>query len=145
MTNWKRFLPWPVAALVLIGSALVGRAQELPRTIDFTRPLIGLDGKALTNPNPDSKGEPIPVTLSDVCVSALFSTLDEDKAVPATEKGALAMRLYDLAHKIYKAKAVVLDASEIALIEKRIPQIGYGIVVVAPALRMLDPGLAKGK
>jgi hypothetical protein len=39
----------------------------------------------------------------------------------------------------------VLDASEIALIEKRIPQVGYGIVVVAPALRMLDPGLAKGK
>ena len=29
MTNWKRFLPWPVAALVLIGSALdVMRAQE---------------------------------------------------------------------------------------------------------------------
>jgi hypothetical protein len=69
--------------------------------------------------------------------------LDEDKSVPATEKGALAMRLYDLAHKIYKAKSVVLSVEEIALIERRVPQIGFGPIVVAQALRMLDPALKK--
>src|ERR1017187_7732125 len=126
MTNWKRRVTFSRTALIMLSIwtllvlALVMRAQDKPeaaRRIDFTQSLLGLDGKPITNPNPDSKGEPIPITLSDVCVSALLSSLDEDKAVPATEKGVLAMKLYDLAHKIYKAKAAVLTAEEVALIE----------------------------
>ena|ERR1039458_3686729 len=134
----KRFLPWIVAvvAFVLL-MAWHLQAQDV-RHIDFTKPLIGMDGNPITSA--DAKGLQTPMTLGDAAVSALETILDEDRQAPGAEK----FKLDELARKIYKKKDAVLLIEEIAKIKDRIGKY-YGPVVIGPAWRMLDPAETKAK
>jgi len=136
MTNFKRHLPWPVAALLCIGAmALVMHAQ--PRTIDFTTALVGLDGKPMMNGDPKT---PVALTLGEVSVTALEAQLEEDR----TATGADKFKRDELARKVYQKKSVALTAEEIATIKDRIGK-SFGAMVVGAAWRLLDPAVSPAK
>jgi hypothetical protein len=103
-------------------------------TIDFTQPLLGIDGIALKNQPAGNGKEPTVMTLGDAAMSALEMTLDSDRAMTGAEK----FKNDELAHKIYKNKAASLTVEEISLIKDRIGK-GYSAAVVGPAWRLLDP------
>jgi hypothetical protein len=113
---------------VLLTSFILVYAQDKPkpqpRTIDFTVTLVNYDGKLLTDgATKDAK----PLTLGDVAVLALETSLDEDRQI----SGVVKFQRDQLARKIYKNKEAVLTIEEIALIRDRIGKVCTPIVVGA--------------
>jgi hypothetical protein len=101
-------------------------AQEKPR-IDFTQPLIGVDGKVI----PASATDPTPVTLGQIVHLALNSKVDGDDPDKGFERGALAARLY-------RCKACELGKEDGALIIKHIKAV-FGADVQYATFPLLDP------
>jgi hypothetical protein len=118
-------------SILLFAGALLAQTQA----IDFTRVLVGVDGKPLQSSDPKKTTG---MTLSEAAVAGLETILDEDKQSSGTDK----FKLDELAHKIYEKKSVVLTVEEIALIKTRIGK-AYGPLVVGPAWRLLDPAESK--
>lgn len=118
--------------ILAIAASLVVAADK--KGIDFTAPIIGLDGKPMMNGDPK---EPVPLTLGEVAITALESTIEEDKQATGADK----FKRDELARKVYKQKYVVLTSEEISTIKERIGK-SYGAMVVGAAWRMLDAALA---
>lgn len=121
--------------------ALCGTAGAQERHIDFMKPLLGVDDKPLMNP-PDMKNpsaKPEPVTLSDIAVTALESSIDQDRGLSPEEH----FKLDALARKIYKNHDCVLTNPEVTQIEDRIGKFPWpSNAVVGAAWRILDPARA---
>lgn len=116
-----------LAALFLMSAA----AQEKPRHIDFTQPLLGVDGKSI--PIGDLK-KPDAMTLGDAALGALEASLDTDKQLSGADK----FKQDQLARKVYGKRDAILTVEEIALIKTRVGQ-AYGPMVVGAVWRVLDP------
>lgn len=119
-----------IAVLSLFFVALFASAQDKPRVIDFTKPLIGIDSKPIIK---DKDGKE-PMTLGDAAVIALETSADDDR----TQSGEEKFKRDQLARKIYNQKDVVLSIEEIALIKTRIGKILVPAVIGA-AWPLLDP------
>jgi hypothetical protein len=101
-----------ISAVVLItlgtlwGVALAHAGEQTPAKathgIDFTRPLLTLDGKPITNP------DKTPVTVGGVAASCLVQEKESPGEGPA---------LWALAVRIANAKDATLDAAEVHAIE----------------------------
>jgi hypothetical protein len=135
----KRLLPlWILAVVAFVLLMAWNLHAQNVRRIDFTQPLIGMDGNPITSA--DAKGVLTPMTLGDAAASALETILEEDRQSPGAEK----FKLDELARKIYKKKDAVLLVEEIATIKNRIGKY-YGPIVIGPAWRILDPAETKPK
>lgn len=119
-----------IVALLLLTAPCF--AQDKPRAIDFTSALKGIDGKPI--PNGGARETTGFVTLSDVFVSAVNTTIPDDQHMLPLDKFKLGM----LAEKVYQNKAAVLSAEEIASIKDRIGKV-YGPGMVTAAWQILDP------
>jgi len=87
-----------------------------------------LDGKHIEDPQNKK-----PLTLKDICVSALLGNYDEK--IDGTEK----VKRYMLATEIYKAKGNIdLSAEDISLLKKLIA-IAFSTLVTGQAWEILDP------
>lgn len=115
--------------ILLLTTAFVMFAQG-SKPIDFTKPLIGLDGKPL--PNQDSKIA-TGMTLSDAAITALEGALDEDK----NASGEAKFKLDEIARRIYNNKSATLTVEQIDLIKTRIGKV-WGTLVVGAAWRALS-------
>ena len=118
-----------IILLTLLVFGVYAATAQQPAAIDFTQPLVGIDGEKIAGP-PAGK----PITLGDVAVTALQSQLKDEQDMPGAKK----FELYRLAGKVYKNKACHLTAEEIALLKDRIGKV-YGPGVVGPAWAILDP------
>jgi hypothetical protein len=116
-----------ILILITIFLALPLMAQEKPRTIDFTQPLIGVDGKVI----PASTTDPTPVTLGQIVHLALNSKVEGDDPDKGFERGALAARLYT-------CKACELGKEDGALVIKHIKAV-FGADVQYATFPLLDP------
>jgi hypothetical protein len=123
------------AVLLFVFGPPVFGADEKPKTIDFTQVLIGVDGKALFNP--ETK---VTLTLGEVAITALETMNQEDRDMPGAKK----FQMDELARKIHGNKAAVLPVEDITLIKERIGK-AYGPMVVGPAWRLLDPATEQKK
>jgi hypothetical protein len=103
------------------------------QTIDFTKPLTGIDGKPIAG---GQAGQPL--TLSDVAVGALQAQLQTDAQLPGAKK----FEMYDLARKVFKCKSCTLTLEERTLLKERIGQ-SFGAGIVGPAWEILDPSVKK--
>jgi len=123
--------------IALLGIVLsFGQTRDQARHIDFTKELIWVDNKPLTNPPPIPGEKPISVTLSDVAVTALETNLEGDKGMSAEEHFKLDL----LARKVHKSKDCVLTNPEIARVEERIGKFPWASnAVIGAAWRILDP------
>ena len=108
-----------LAALALISPAWAADATKLastplPSSIDFTRPLLGIDRKPILHPTLDPAGKPIPGAVADPITigETVANCLVQEKA--ANGQGPA---LWKLAMKINGASNVTLDASEVHAIE----------------------------
>lgn len=97
--------------------------------IDFTQVLVGIDNKPLVSPDPKITTG---MTLGEAAVTALMTTLDEDKGA----NGETKFNLYELARKISQNKNASLTVEEINTIKTRIGK-AYGPTVVGPAWALL--------
>ena len=128
-----------ILTILSVGMAF---AEDKPtaRHIDFTRPLIGVDGKTISS-NGDTKvtaeKAPAAMTLGDVVLIALESTLEEDRQATGAEK----FKLDELARRVYHNKDAVLPVEDIATIKTRVGK-AFGPLVVGAAWRLLDPAEA---
>ena len=100
------------------------------KALDFTQTVLGIDGKPL---NGDTKPA---LTLGDIAVTALHSTIEDDKTLSGLDK----FKMDELARKIYKSKAAMLSVEDVALIKTRIGKV-YGPLVIGATWRLLDPSL----
>jgi hypothetical protein len=130
-----------ILAVLLFASISVAQEnKDEPRHIDFTKELIGFDGKPLTNPPAKPDGKPEPITLSEIAVAALETSLQDDRGMAPEEKFKLDL----LARKIYKNKDCVLTNPEITQIEERIGKMPWpSNTIVGASWRILDPARAK--
>lgn len=101
--------------------------------VDFTQPLIGIDGKPL---NSGDDKAPHAMTLSDVTVQALEMVRDADHQATGADK----FKWDELARRVYNQKSVSLQIEDIALIKQKIGE-AYGPAVVGPAWRILESAL----
>jgi hypothetical protein len=120
-------------ALLLALPLLAQETKDPPRHIDFTQEIKGLDGKPVMNG--DVKPA-VAMTLGDVAVVALETSLDEDKGIT----GAVKFERDELARKVYKKSSVVLTAEQLASIKERIGKV-YSAMIVGAAWRLLDPAV----
>ena len=115
--------------LMLAAALIVGLAGPA-LAIDFTTPLLDLQGK----PFVDDKGDPVKdFTLSKLCTNALLANYPDEQI-----EGAEKYKRYELANKINNAKNPALSVEELALI-KRLVAKGYSAAFVGPAWKLLDP------
>lgn len=139
-----------LAACILMSSALLASGQDKPKddeeakkhTIDFTQPLRGFDGKVLMESDGTRK---VPLTLRDVCLGALNTTLDQERneALPASYKRG------DLIRRIETEGKFPVEADEITLILDHIsdakvqtnagPQPMYTALIKRIVPPLLDP------
>src|ERR1700733_8872900 len=104
--------------IVILFLVFLQNPPAAPSHIDFTKDLLGVDGKPLPNVDiADPKKSP-GLTLGDVAVGALEASLEADKGTGGAEK----FKLDTLARKVYKNKDAVLEVEEISLIKTRIGQ-----------------------
>jgi hypothetical protein len=118
--------------IFLLTVASFAQAGSKPRTIDFTQPLRGFDGKEITQPMDGKKLEVM--TLGDASVIALESVSEEDRSAAGNVKFERDV----LARKIYKNSGVVLKVEEVALLKERIGRV-FGPSVIGAAWPLLDP------
>lgn len=124
---------YAVSLIVCLASiSALGQAK----TIDFTQALRGLDGKTIEIPSPSDPKKLDPLTLSDVCINALETPLDTDRAMTGEDK----FKLDVLAHKIFHNKATSLTVEDIALLKDRVGK-SYGALIVGDVWRLLDPAV----
>jgi len=117
-----------IASLIFAALLTVSiHAQEKPHLIDFTQPLIGVDGKVI----PASATDPTPVTLGQIVHLALNSKVEGDDPDKGFERGALAARLYT-------CKACELGKEDGALVIKHIKAV-FGADVQYATFPLLDP------
>jgi hypothetical protein len=107
-------------------------AHDTARAVSL-RVKRGLDGKPVMMT--DSK-PPVPMTLGDVAVTALETSLDEDRGIT----GAVKFERDELARKVYKKSSVILTAEQLASIKERIGKV-YSAMIVGAAWRLLDPAV----
>ena len=117
---------------ILLALGCLTLAGQEARKVDFTQVLMGIDGKPL---NGDVKPA---LTLGDIAVTALHSTIEEDKTMSGLDK----FKMDELARKIYKSKAATLSVEDLATIKTRIGKV-YGPLVIGPSWRLLDPSLVE--
>lgn len=113
--------------VLLLAMAVPAPAQEKPRTIDFTRPLVGVDGKPLVT----SSTDPTPVTLGQIVHLALNIKAEGDDPDKGFERG-------ELAHRLYACKSCELGSEDATQIIKHI-KAAFGPDVQYAALPILDP------
>lgn len=111
---------------VLLASVCAAPAAAL----DFTKPIVGLDGKPMTQCPPEKPACGETLTLSQVATAAL--TLQPN--VQPNDK----FKRYQLAQKVYEAKDVSLKAEEIALIKEAVSATMTAIVV-GRVFEAIDP------
>lgn len=114
-----------------VGALLL--AAETPRKINFTVPLVGVDRKEMKVS--DAKDAP-PLTLGDVCVTALETMIEEDRQADGLSK----FKRDQLARKIHGAKDVVLSVEDVELLKTRVGKV-YGPAVIGAAWPLLDPAV----
>jgi hypothetical protein len=114
---------------LLLGTPVFAFAAD--KSIDFTQPLISVDGKPLHISG--EKDSPV-ATLGDVSISALEAISDEDRNLPGVEK----FKRDKLARFIYMNKAAVLSPEDTALIKERIGKI-FGPAVIGAAWPLFGP------
>ena len=133
--------------LLLSTSAL---AEDRKPAIDFTQPLVGVDGKILFQggedclPQAADKPPLLPgktcsksdLSLSDVSVGALETVLEHDR----NEDPKKRFVRDQLARKVYKNSGVALTTEEISMIKDRVGR-AYGPSIVGASWPMLDPSL----
>lgn len=124
----------------LIGliAGIPASAAEKPSTIDFTQPVLDLDGKPMLRPEVNDPKKTTPITLTDIAVQALLSVTESDKNMTGAQKFDLA----ELAHKIYKNKTAALTIDERKLLKDRIGLVETPLVVGA-VWPMLDENADK--
>lgn len=105
----------------LVSAALCLALAAPAAALDFTKPIIGLDGKPIVQCPPEKPACGEVLTLSLVATSAL--TLQ-----PNLQPGDKFKR-FSLAQKIFEAKDVALKAEEIALIKEAVAATMTPIVV----------------
>jgi hypothetical protein len=110
----------------------VAMAQSTPRHIDFTQPLLALDGKTALS---DGSGKDAhAITLGDVCVNALETPTQQDQQMTGEQK----FKLDELARRIYGQKDISLTVEDISTIKERVGK-AYGPLIVGQVWRLLDP------
>lgn len=98
--------------------------------IDMSQQLRGLDGKPVSIKD---GGENVPMKLSNVCVNALLTPLEEDKKQSGEDK----FKNYQLSQKIYEKGEVELEAQDIAKVKERVGKC-FGPLVSGQAWDMLE-------
>jgi len=114
---------WVLLAVILISAPALA--------IDFTAPMVDLDGNPFTN----DKGQPVGATLGSVAENALLAAYPDEGSLPGEEK----VKRFVLARKIHEAKNVELSAEDVALIKKLIAKDFAGSLVTGEAWSLLDP------
>lgn len=100
--------------------------------IDVTRPLKNFNGQVLAER--DAAGAERPITLRDLCCTALTNTAPSE-VLQGTEK----MRRFALAQRIYTDDVAELLADDIVLLKKIIDSL-YSVVIVGAAWTALEEG-----
>lgn len=121
----------------LLVCLLLSSAAVAAEPVDFSQVLVGVTGepmKQCAKNEGDRCVEFEPLTLSLLCVTALYSTIDEDRNSAAKLK----FERDELARKIYKKSSVTLTAEEIATLKERVGKV-YSAAQVGAAWRLLDP------
>lgn len=125
--------------IVLAFAALVG-TPVFAATIDFSSPMLSLDGTPFRHCEKDTPECKKPVTLAEVATGALLSP--DFPGRPPTEGMEKAKR-YDLALKIYKGGKADVSAEDIVLLKSVIgSNPNYSPAVVGRAYELMEP---KGK
>lgn len=119
--------------LICSSFCIAALAVDAPRRIDFTAPLLRLDGKPMRAS--DAKDAPV-MTLGDAAVGALEAVTEEDRNTAGIDK----FKRDQLARKVFEKRDAVLTVEEIALIKDRIGKV-YAPSVIGAAWPMLDPSL----
>jgi len=101
--------------------------------IDFTKELVGFDGKPIELPTEDGQGSEN-WTLGRVCTEALMAMFPDEKDLSGSEK----LNRHYLASKIHRAKRKVkLTAEDISLLKKLVAKM-FGPRLVGPAWCLLE-------
>lgn len=98
--------------------------------IDFTTPLVQLDGKPFLGPD----GKPVETTLASVAETALLGSYVDEQNLTGEEK----VKRFSLANKIHGNRAASLTTEEVALIKRLIAK-SYNPLVVGLSWTILDP------
>lgn len=115
------------AVAVLAIASHIALAQG--RTIDFTQPLIGLDGTAIRQSTPDS-----PVATLGWTISLAFrSSIPGDDANDWDKK----LDLYELVKRCYNNKACQLKETEVTTIRTRVGKL-FGAEMVGAVAAALE-------
>lgn len=99
---------------------------------DFNKPLIDLDGSAISEIQRDAEGKPsgkIELVIADVAISVLMALTQKEEGIDGKKK----MDRYFLAQKIKSSQKegskVKLDTDEISLIKKLIGEKSTPLIV----------------
>lgn len=97
--------------------------------INFSTPLIGLDGKQLNDVGKELK-------LSDVCCTALLATYASEQNLD----GNIKLKRWKIAEKVFDKNEVDLSIDEINTIKELIEK-AYGPGVIGPVFKIIDPSV----
>lgn len=122
---------WIVLACLI---AAVPAFAADPAPVDFTQVLIGATGEPIKM----DPAKPDTVTLGDVAMIGLESSLDEDRNLDPKKK----WDRDDLARFVYKNKAAILSPEDTALIKERIGK-ALSPGIVGAAWPLLDSTLKR--
>lgn len=131
-------LKYLAIALLLSTAAF---AETPPRQIDFSFALQDLMGPAEDCDGIDKDGKcnkSVPMTLGRLSAEALLIPDKSDTLGKQVEKG-------DLARQVWKGGKISLSIDEVKLIEDSLSKLGFHTVVIADALKELDPDYKAGK
>lgn len=119
---------------IVLGLAMAMVCAAPAAALDFTKPVMGLDGKPIVQCPPEKPACGEILTLSQVATAAL--TLQ-----PNVQPGDKFKR-FSLAQKVFEAKDVSLKAEEIALIKEAVAATMTPIVV-GRMFEAIDPEPSK--
>jgi hypothetical protein len=122
----------PGLQAVLLAGLVATTACAQKGAIDFTKQLTDLKGSPLLG------ADKTPMTLGEVAATALETSMEQDRQVPADQK----VKQDLLARNIYRCKSCSLSVEDIALIKARINMM-YGPLIVGQAFKILDPPATK--
>ena len=117
-----------------------GGAALAAEPVDFSKHILGLDGKDL--PGPGGKDAP-PLDLATVCETALLVELPADPQHPQQGRDAADKLLrFKLSMRIHAGSPVTLTAEEVTMLKVSLAAT-YGPLVVGRAVEILDPAALK--
>lgn len=139
----------PAVALALLPTLAFTQTRSAsnttPASIDFTQPLVGLDGKLIAGPDckpGQSVGKDCAaLTLGEAVGIAFMTPIEADRSANFDKKWADGQ----LAHQVLNDKTAVLSSEQISTIKARLGAVFMGSNVAFATGALLDPSLRATK